>query len=632
MRELNEAATEDEYAQTLRSSENQTGLDVGTAALAELGFDERYEIRHLIAEGGMGQVVVAKDRQIGRDIALKRMLETRRDGARFVREARIQGQLEHPAIVPVYDLGLDPAGEAWFTMKQVRGSTLAEIVKRLRSGELGARNLYSRRRLLTAFSSVCLAIDFAHARGVVHRDLKPDNIMLGGFGEVYVLDWGIAKILGSTDPALEDARAHAAPGSGTSAGQIVGTVGYMAPEQLLGEIDSISPRTDVWALGAILFELLALVPLLPRRSLGEALAHTDEEVDARPSVRAAAEQIPPELDAICMAALARNPDQRLASARDLSDAIERYLDGDRDSQRRRELADKHLERAEVATTRAFANGPDALTARHQAMQEVSRALALDPTREDASDAMLRLLLSPPPEIPPEAREELRQSTLQAVRTVGWVGGLGFLSMLFFLPMFLWMGIRDWTSVGIAIGAILASAGLAFAQIKWPERSRPFMLAMIATSALLIATLTRITGPLMSAPILAIAICISFSLHPFGARLTGVIGFLVASLVVPMALEAVGVLDKSYVFTVEGMRVVPHMLQLRPTPTLVTFSLMGLTTGVALTLYLATLRDSLRNAQEQLHVHTWNLRQLVPANIQRAYQPRASRSSIAPPMR
>jgi len=616
---------------SLADTVNDSPLEVGTSVLSELGFDERYETRYLLGEGGMGQVLVAKDRQIGRDIALKRMLETRRDGARFVREARIQGQLEHPAIVPVYDLGLDPQGDAWFTMKQVHGSTLADIIKRLRSGDATARTMYSRRRLLTAFSSVCLAIDFAHARGVVHRDLKPENVMLGGFGEVYVLDWGIAKILGATDPTLVDARAHSSASNGTSVGQIVGTIGYMAPEQLMGDIDRIGARTDVWALGAILFELLALDPLFPQRSLAESLIHAHDEVETRPSVRAPSEQIPPELDAICVAALARDPDHRLASARELSDTIERFLDGDRDAQRRRELAEDHLTRAETATARALANGPDAVDARRQAMQEVSRALALDPTNEQASDAMLQLLLSPPPEMPAEAREELHATTLEAVRTIGWAGGFGFLSMYLFLPMYLWMGVRDWTSVGLAVVAIALSAGMAFAQIRWPQHGRLLLRVMLATSALLIAALTRFAGPLVSAPILALVICVSFTLHPVGPRLPGILAFVVVGLVVPMVLEQLGVIARSYEFSAGGVRVIPHMVELRPTPTLITLSLMSVATAIAMTAYLSTVRETLRKAQEQLHLHSWNLRQLVPAKIQRAYQPRASRPSMAPPM-
>jgi len=145
-------------------------------------FTERYSTGSLLGEGGMGEVRLAKDRRVGRDVALKVIRAAHGPRAdlreRFLREARVQGQLEHPAIVPVYDLGVAPHGAAYFTMKRVRGMTLEGVLALLRTGDAAARAEYSRRRLLTAFRSVCLAIDFAHARGVIHRDLKPGNIML----------------------------------------------------------------------------------------------------------------------------------------------------------------------------------------------------------------------------------------------------------------------------------------------------------------------------------------------------------------------------------------------------------------------------------------------------------------------
>jgi len=159
---------------------------------------ERYSGDTLLGQGGMGEVRLCVDKVIGREIARKTILPHARNGstlARFVREAKVQARLEHPSIVPVYDIGRDEDGAVWFTMKRVRGRSLAEVIA---SGE------ESRRKLLTAFVAVCYAVAFAHERGVIHRDLKPQNIMLGSFGEVSVLDWGIAKVVGTTDPALSD--------------------------------------------------------------------------------------------------------------------------------------------------------------------------------------------------------------------------------------------------------------------------------------------------------------------------------------------------------------------------------------------------------------------------------------------
>ncbi len=162
--------------------------------------------------------------------------------ARFVREARVQAQLEHPAIVPVYDFGIDGAGQPFFTMKCVRGATLESAIDDLRRADETALRLFTRHKLLAAFVQVCLAVDFAHERGVIHRDLKPANVMLGGHGEVYVLDWGVAKVRSATrtlDPTAEDAPEPVddAPPEGTTttksaptaAGAMLGTPGYMAP-------------------------------------------------------------------------------------------------------------------------------------------------------------------------------------------------------------------------------------------------------------------------------------------------------------------------------------------------------------------------------------------------------------------
>ncbi|MCZ7681650.1 MAG: serine/threonine protein kinase [Sandaracinaceae bacterium] len=183
------------HARTVASADSAPShVDAGPVSLSELGRGARYVRGAVIGAGGMGEVRLDRDRRIGREVAVKRLhaaLGGREDTqARFLREARVQGQLEHPAIVPVYDLGAGEDGELYFTMKRVRGRTLADILADLAHGDAEAKKRFGRRRLLSAFSQVCLAIDYAHARGVMHRDLKPGNVMLGDWGEVYVLDWG----------------------------------------------------------------------------------------------------------------------------------------------------------------------------------------------------------------------------------------------------------------------------------------------------------------------------------------------------------------------------------------------------------------------------------------------------------
>ncbi len=271
----------------------------------------RYRPGGVIGRGGMGEVVSARDEQIGRSVAIKRMRghdAPPEAVARFLREARIQGRLEHPAIVPVHELH-DTGDEPFFVMKQLAGTTLADVIAER------PRNV-----LLRAFVEVCLAIEFAHTRGVIHRDLKPANIMLGDFGEVYVLDWGIARVAGEEALRSNFADVDTLEGGATEAGTVLGTPGYMSPEQIRGDAD-LDGRSDVYALGCILFEILAGKPLHPRGQAGLASALVGS--DERPSRHA---DVPPELDAVCVTATAVAREARFASARALADAVQRYLD------------------------------------------------------------------------------------------------------------------------------------------------------------------------------------------------------------------------------------------------------------------------------------------------------------------
>src|SRR6476469_2007000 len=158
----------------------------------------RYRLARLIGKGGMGEVMAARDEQVGRDVAIKRMRAaspSERSIQRFLREASIQGRLEHPAIVPVHEIGRDSDGLPFFAMKKITGTTLSDLL---------VENELPLQKLLRGFANVCLAVEFAHVRGIVHRDLKADNIMMGDFGEVYVLDWGVAKVAGEEDGDFAD--------------------------------------------------------------------------------------------------------------------------------------------------------------------------------------------------------------------------------------------------------------------------------------------------------------------------------------------------------------------------------------------------------------------------------------------
>jgi tetratricopeptide (TPR) repeat protein len=224
--------------------------------------DRRYQVLGEIARGGVGIVYKSRDRDLGRNVAIKVLRPDHADNPdvidRFVEEAQVEGQLQHPNIVPVYGLGMQPDGRPYFVMKLVKGQTLsARLQGREDAGE-------DRHSYLTVFEQVCRAMAYAHARGVIHRDLKPANVMIGAFGEVQVMDWGFAKVMGRDEKPVEPAPAttiiatvrSAEDGSQSIAGSVMGTPAYMPPEQALGRIAELDERSDVFSLGAILCEIL----------------------------------------------------------------------------------------------------------------------------------------------------------------------------------------------------------------------------------------------------------------------------------------------------------------------------------------------------------------------------------------
>jgi serine/threonine-protein kinase len=233
-----------------------------------------------IARGGMGAVLKGRDCDLGRDLAVKILLESHRNKPemirRFIEEAQIAGQLQHPGIVPIYELGAFGERRPYFAMKLVKGHTLAELFARRKTPGDGLP------RFLSIFESICQTMAYAHARGVIHRDLKPSNVMVGSFGEVQVMDWGLAKVL-ARGGAIDDASAGRAKDQGTviatartgagsdqsQPGSIMGTPSYMAPEQARGEVDQVDERADVFALGSILCELMTGQPAFNGRSPGE---------------------------------------------------------------------------------------------------------------------------------------------------------------------------------------------------------------------------------------------------------------------------------------------------------------------------------------------------------------------------
>ena len=291
----------------------------------------RYSEREVIGIGGSGVVVRAFDREILRDVAIKILdPELTTQGLemdRFAAEARITGQLEHPNIVPVYELGVDQIGRQFLCMKLVQGVTLDEMLSRLGDARLDPVHLAE---LLQVLVKVCDAVSFAHSRGVLHRDLKPRNIMVSDFGQVYVLDWGIARLrppfVDQKGPRVRVSAAEDELSDLDPPGSLVGTACYTAPEQLRGEHETLDERTDVFALGATLYQILTGVPPLTAEVV-RAIWMRRQAAPIAPADELAGSQVPPELSRIAMRAIAYDARDRYVSVADLKRDIEAFQRG-----------------------------------------------------------------------------------------------------------------------------------------------------------------------------------------------------------------------------------------------------------------------------------------------------------------
>jgi eukaryotic-like serine/threonine-protein kinase len=578
------------------------------------GFAARYAPVSVLGRGGMGEVRLCVDRRVGREVAVKSLLPDQERyveaRARFLREARVQGQLEHPSIVPVHDITRGDDGTTCFTMKRVRGITLAEVLARHARGDGEVAARHSPRKLLAAFAQVCLTVDFAHSRGVVHRDLKPANIMLGDFGEVYVLDWGLAKLASGDDdrgagPDSLDLGVTAA----TATGAILGTPGYMAPEQLLpGGV--IGPAADVFALGAILFEILTFERLVPRGDPLVALEVTRGGVDARASVRRPGLDVAPELEEACVRATRLDPAERFASARELNDTIERYLEGDRDLERRRTLAAGHVAAAERLLAEHQAGHLVEEDARGGAMRELGRALALDPGHGDALRAMLRLVAEPPREVPAEVRASLDAASMRMLRMAAQLGGFLMLSWFAFLPMVLWMGVLDpWAVVAVLAPLALASA-LSFNEARRVHIRLPVQYTVFALTGAAFVAASSLFGPFVLVPTAVATYGVTLQVHPSRRERRIAIGLCCGIILVTGVGEWLGPWS-TYAFEDGRMIIEPHLASLRSTPA----RLLLIGTALAMTLapcfFIGRIRAALARSEERLAVQSWHLGRLVP---------------------
>jgi serine/threonine-protein kinase len=588
---------------------------VGVADRSELVQGDqstRYFRNAELARGAQGEVDLYQDRWIGREVALKRLRSgtapTEAQRARFLREMRVQGQLEHPSIVPVYDFGADRDGELYFTMRRVHGATLEEVIAGLKRGDRESAERYTRRRLLEAFARICLAVHYGHTRGVLHRDLKPANLMLGRFGEVYVLDWGVAKVI---EGASLQAEAVGTPGEVSAPGRVVGTPAYMAPEQMLGK-GAIDARADVYSLGVMLFELLALKPLLEGSLMSVIGRVSSGTVRARPSEHA--RDVAPELDAICERAAAPRAADRFASALELSQAVEGYLDGDRDAARRRERAGEHTRVARAAAERAReaerTGGASAQADRAEALREALRALAFDAAQADAQELLEQLMVIAPERVPPEVATEMSRADETARLEGARLALRAYLMILAVLPFALWLGVRSWPPFLLGVGMVVVSLGYAAFLSRKPRVRFAESATLALINAAMVASVSCWVGPFVVAPQVMAVSALLFASYATRRERPLAIAFSALGALAPLALELLRLVPPSMAFEGGRMLLLPRSLELPRMGTIAALTYVSLAFVVVPAILLGRVRDALAQAQGQLFLQAWQLRRLV----------------------
>lgn len=280
-------------------------------------FTKYADVRKL-TQGGKAVLSVAKDTNLGRTVVLKRLRpelrSDRRELQRLVREARITAQLSHTGTVPVHELGRDLDGNWYFSMKRVDGRSLFDILVKLANRDEAAVRQFPLNRLLSIFLQVCDTLAYAHVRGIIHRDVKPENILVGNFGEVILVDWGVAKIWGMPNEGEEDTIRERG-----------GTPLYMAPEQVLGH-HYIDERVDIFSLGVVLYEILAQREPFRGRAMRETFDNIVNEDPIPPSEVSEDTHIPAALERVCLKALEKKPEDRYQSISEMVNEIDAFVE------------------------------------------------------------------------------------------------------------------------------------------------------------------------------------------------------------------------------------------------------------------------------------------------------------------
>lgn len=336
------------------NTDSETPWSDSTSAPSE----QRFRILHAHRQGGLGEVLLAHDRQLDRDVAIKQIRSNYRSNTeaqqRFVQEAKVTGRLEHPGVVPVYAMGNWPDGGHYYAMRFIEGDTMKDVIEAYHQSETESESgQLQLRELLSRFVDVCNTIEYAHSRNVLHRDIKPSNIMVGPYAETLVVDWGLAKLLDEsnetsmTEDLANALRANASQartktrGDGSTPTRVGGTIGtpqYMSPEQAAGKIDEMSTKTDVYLLGATLYQILTGKPPHHEDSVSRLLKRIRSGILVPP--RQASHSVDPALESICLTAMATQPGERYSSAIAIAEDVNRWMADQRVSVHRESYSKK----------------------------------------------------------------------------------------------------------------------------------------------------------------------------------------------------------------------------------------------------------------------------------------------------
>lgn len=553
----------------------------------------RYCETGVLGEGGMGRVSLVDDAVVRRQVALKRVRPDKQDqramAARFVEEARLQGRLQHPNILPVYDIGVDDEDQPYFTMRPIEGQSLAEAL-----GEVDATA--RRREFLSGLSQVALAVDYAHRNDVVHCDLKPRNIVLGTFGEVYVVDWG----------AAHDLRLSLRE----RASILSGSPNYMAPEQTDGRTHLIAATTDVFALGAIVFEVVR----------GHSLAESVRSASAGADVFG---DLPEPLGVLCQRATSTDPDHRYPSMREFHDVLQGFLDGELDGERKasesRRLASDAARSAEL-----LSSSDNELEERTHAVQAAGRALALDPSNPVAFEVFLDVLDTPMQEEPSEVVDMAADAQLERIRRLGKTAVFAYCGQLLHSPLFLAADVRE---PGY-LYAFYASMAVATVVALWTHLrpSEAKVALCLAVSSLGAASLTGLLGPLFVMPMVVIVNAATFGVM-FSGRKTALPTLAgVLSLSAPYVGSKLGWLPDVYAFGGDSLVIQAGAFALDAGAEMILFAV-NLVTLAFGSIVIAVLSLRVRSVERRLFAQTWHLRRLLPGSAtlqQEARSPDRSR--------